>query len=283
MAIKKTLLLVLLFTLVPFQSSIGAQSDDTFYKTHEQIKKDFATHNYKSALKGLAKLEGIIRGYQKKNHSTNERQSAKSFTDLYPKVKNPVKFHVDGTTILIHYGDKKFYILQKNSKRYGQPFQILCEVKKKLAIQNKYFKANGQSYTIKYKSLQEKILSISNDGELKFKKPGHGIINIEVEDALIQIPIDVIEIPLSAGMSHDAVIDKLGLPDKVNKEYIRWADSEYVDGIFYSASGTNGLSVEHWFYNDYPGAILRFSVVGLNDCVMKSWEQLSFKKYSLEH
>ena len=128
-------------------------------------------------------------------------------------------------------------------------------------------------------------MTIDSEGKFKVKKPGNVIITISVDDDFVKIPLKIINIPIAEGMSRDNVIEILGMPDKVNKKYIGWVESANIDGIFYYANTNDGMgiSVEHWIYNKYPNAILRFGYSGLSSCVMASWEKLSTKKYSLEH
>jgi len=274
-------------------SQVFAQDlTETFEKLYKDFKTYFVDGKYSDSLDILEELKVLIEnGKEIKQESLLKSKTNDSdFDALFEKVKSPVEFYVGNEGIKVHYGANIIYVIKNDPNsyiKYSYLFsnQLPIEFSGKLAIQNKYCKIDGQTKIVKFKSNNEDILTIDIDGKFEVKKSGNAIITISVDDKFTQIPLKIIEIPVSKNMSREKIIEILGLPDKENKKYISWVESAYVDGIFYYANTSNGsgISVEHWIYNKYPKAILRFNYSGLSSCVMANWEKLSTIKYSLEH
>lgn len=282
------LLLLIVFSL---PSQLVAQTQkEGFDSLYTKLKVNFDNGKYSEALAALNALKKIIAKEQEIKDASVVESKTKGFDVLYANAKTPAKFYVGNKTINIHFGDKILYVIKNNPDSYFKSdylfsSQLPIEFRGKLAVQNKYLKIGDQTKIVKFVSNNENILTIDADGEFKVKEPGNVIITISVDDNFVQIPLKIIDIPLTKGMTRDRVIEILGMPDKVNKKYIGWVESAFVDGIFYYANtgDGSGISVEHWIYKKYPNAILRFGYSGLSSCVMASWESLSTKKYSLEH
>lgn len=287
------LIILLLFIVFFLPSQLVAQSQkEEFDSLYTNLKINFVNEKYSEALANLSALKIIIAEEQEIKNASLVESKTKEFDVLYANTETPAKLYVGNETIKVHYGDKVLYVIRDNPDSYLSTYfdflffsQLPIEFKGNLALENKYLKIGDQTKIVKFASNNEDILTIDSDGTFKVKKPGNAIITISVDDNLVQVPLKIIDIPLTKGMTRDEVIEILGMPDKVNKKYIGWAESAFVDGIFYSANRNDGsgVSVEHWIYKKYPNAILRFGYSGLSSCVMASWQGLSAKKYLLEH
>lgn len=296
------LIILLLFIVFFLPSQLVAQSQkEEFDSLYRNLKVNFANEKYSEALANLSALKKIIVEEQEIKNASVVESKTKGFDVLYTNAEIPAKLYVGNETVKVHYGDKTVYVVKNNPNSYSDfsvdselfsdllsdllfslfSSQLPIEFRGKLALENKYLKIGDQTKIVKFTSNNEDILTIDSDGTFRVKKPGNVIITISVDDNLVQIPLKVVEIPLTKEMTRDEVIEILGMPDKVNKKHIGFADSAFVDGIFYSASRSS-ISVEHWIYKKYPSAILRFGYSGLSGCVMASWEDLFMKKYFLE-
>ncbi|KAF3984315.1 MAG: hypothetical protein HFP81_02660 [Methylococcales symbiont of Hymedesmia sp. n. MRB-2018] len=281
-----TLLIFVAFAL-PLKLVAQTQNEE-FDVLHEELKFNFDNKKYSQTLTTLRVLKKIIVKEQNVKDASFIKSQTKEFDVLFSKAKTPAKLYVGNKTVKIHYGGKNLYVIRNNPNSYFKSdylfySELPVEFEGKLAIQNKYLKIDGQTKRVKFTSNDKNILTIDDGGKIKVKKLGNVVITISVDDNFTKIPIKIIDIPLTRGMTRDEVIATLGLADKVNKKYIGWVESKHVDGIFYYANNVNGISVEHWIYKEYPYAILRFGYSGLNSCTIASWESLSTKKYSLEH
>lgn len=269
---------------------LSAQNNEKFNLLHNKLKSEFINNEYKSSLKTLDEINELILKKQNIKKHKGDKKSSVKFETIFKNAKNPTILNVKNKSLKIHYGDKILYTINDNPTSYYKPdslatYQLPVEFNNKLALKNKYIKLNDKTKKIQFNTNNNKILNIDSSGIFKVKNTGNVIITISCEDEHAQIPLKIINIPVQKGMSRDEVIEKLGMPDKVNKKYIEWVRSSRIDGIFYYANtdDATGISVEHWIYNKYPKLILRFGYSGLRDSVMASWNSLSTKKYSLEH
>ena len=162
------------------------------------------------------------------------------------------------------------------------------------SVQNKpvegYFRVNGKAEKLTVRSSDKKVLAgnrfrpweekpegkeqlsrdlrYSDDYGLNLVAVGPGVASITVTMAgqSVSIPMRVVQLPISglklgrAAHTKDEVIEILGLPDERVERYLAWPDSATVDGIFYSAADhpRYGVSIEHWKYDKYPGAVVAF-------------------------
>jgi len=284
------LLLFCAFFLL-FPSQLVAQSQkEGFDSIYTKLKVNFDNRKYSEALATLNELKRIITKEKERKDASVVESQTKDFDVLYVNTKKPAKFYFRNEPVNVHFGDKMLYVIKNDPNSYFKPgylfsSQLPIEFRGKLAVQNKYLKIGDETKIVKCVSNKENILLIESDANFKVKKTGNVIITISVDDNFVQIPLKIIDIPLTIGMTRDKVIEILGMPDKVNKKYIGWVENAYVDGIFYYANTNDGsgISVEHWLYKKYPNAILRFGYSGLSSCVMASWESIPEEKYSLEY
>jgi hypothetical protein len=206
------------------------------------------------------------------------------FDALLATVKSPVVLKVDETEVTFHYGPTTRYIIGG-----GTPSgQFVVEVNGRLAIDNKYFKAGSQTYTVKLSSSNPKIIDFPKDhyggyGVFNIRTPGKVVLTVAAGANTIRIPISVIKVPVRSEMTTDQIIKVLGLPDKETNRYIPWPETENVDDLYYTTSDGHGRFVRHWLYNRYPGAVFRISTQRtLSDCVMPEVEKVARYRYGLE-
>lgn len=125
---------------------------------------------------------------------------------------------------------------------------------------------NGKAEKISYRSSNDLIARVHDDGSAGFHKGGNVDITMSLAGESISVPLRVIEVPVKASRQPKNatnvgdVVGKLGFPDRKSKHYISWPKSELIDGIFYSPSVRGGIATEHWEYDAYPAAVI--AIVG---------------------
>jgi hypothetical protein len=218
--------------------------------------------------------------------------------------------HVGSNDVKIHYGSHLIYVIGKNpdraSERVGMPelnylvkFRLPVEFKGHLAVNNNLVKIDGKTMKVIFASSAPKIMTVENGDALKDNEGledsyGAGVIKLWGEgdvtltatcgDASAKIAFHVARIPVNDECGKDKLIEALGLPDKQAKTYIEWPDDKVIDGIVYVTHHGDDLTVEHWQYDKYPGAIFELSGGDLVPFVKQaSWEDISLTYFELDH
>lgn len=107
--------------------------------------------------------------------------------------------------------------------------------------------------------LEAKLILIKQVGGLSytFLKAGDVSIRVEVGKNHVDLPIKVVQISVSPGDESEKVVETFGLPDRKTNVYVRWPESESLDGLFYKPSASeSSISADHWKYDKYPGLVL---------------------------
>ncbi len=182
----------------------------------------------------------------------------------------------DGDILEIEYGEPMFYILEGST---GSGHLLAATKQRKDIIRNRFLSIDGKTFEIFYSSSDPEKLTIQQDGTFEVLSPGDVRLSIEVGEAIDHIPIHIVSIPIEPEADLEQVIGILGVPNKRSKVSIRWPDSRFVDGVFYYPSVGRNVSMEHWFYERYPGAIIRLDWRDkIDSVVMPSWLGLSRPK-----
>jgi len=249
--------------------------------------------NYSAALTNIQTMTDIIEHLllNKTEKETPKSSAMQQFDYYFEHQQSPAVIKLDDDEVRIHYGEQTLYVVDNDPNSYSKKnwlfvAELPVEFDGNLAIENKYLKINGQTKSVIFRSLTPNILTMKEDGTLYVIKDGNGIIRVSVDNHSADIYLKIIKIPVRRGMKKEALIKKLGLPDKQTKRHIGWAQSEFVDGIFYSPESDQvyGMTVEHWQYERYQGVIFRISELGdLGYLIQKDWNNLSTLKYKLEH
>ena len=203
-------------------------------------------------------------------------------------LRSPAKLIVGSEVLLVHFGNRLIYAIKDRQGKYAAHgvSSLLLEDNGRLAIGNRYLKISDKTECAQFSSSNSQILAVDSKGNLTIRSPGSANVTIKIDGSSVDIPFDVVAIPVVAGMDKDAVIAKMGMPDDRTKRHISWLESANVDGILYYAGSDDvyGVSIDHWQYKTYPGAILRFDILErLQNCAQPGWEGMEMKRYELEH
>lgn len=220
----------------------------------------------------------------KKGDLVLKAENVSTFDKLFKTESTPAVINIGTEKVYIHYGDNIIYILKSpiyRKRRFGSTLKTQFHGEE--AIENIYIKINNETKTINYKSSNEKILKIDEKGRFEVKKAVDIIVTVSIDNNYATIPFKIIEIPIKHEMKREEVIKILGMPDKRTKKYIGWLESDTIDGIYYYADTYygGGLSIDHWIYNKYPKAVLRFSSMGyLKHCTTAKWANLFLMNFT---
>jgi hypothetical protein len=271
----------------------SAQSGETEAQhLTEEFLRAYRAGDHETALRKLEQLRALVRRQQAAKAPANAEPAEGA---PFQVQKSPVPLMVEGRKLLVHFGSNRVYGVKADPElsrllnwkyRAAGALQLAVEDGGRLAIQNRFVKVGGATRTIRYASSNESVLRIDEKGQLTIEGPGRADLTVSVDEASMRIPFQVVAVPLQTGLAKEKVIEALGLPDHQAKQYIRWLDSAFIDGIFYYANTKDGLglSVEHWQYDKYPGVVLRFDGLDrLQDCAQPEWAQFELTVYKLEH
>jgi hypothetical protein len=194
---------------------------------------------------------------------------------------------VDGCNIVFETGDSKIYttIDRKSFGIYGtggfpdDSAYIIARSDCAIILSNRHIKVSGITEEIQYSSNSNDIV-VTNNGDFIINTPGNFEIRASVRGKVAAFPIEATLIPIKLEYSEDEVIGALGLPDNTNSKFIRYAYPEYLDGIYYQPDKAAGMSVQHWFYDRFPDAIIYFRGQNFKLVKMKSWTDFSAKWYA---
>lgn len=266
----------LLFVILIINSLVGAEEKD-FMLLAKTMEKNYNEKKYNEALENLNDIKKIIEGSKEKTVVTTTNSD---FDSLLKQVKSPVELKIGNEIIEIEFGGTTIYTTRNDVVKadilldYENTYTFWIYYKNKLAIENKYVKINDQAKIVKFSSSDEKTLTINTSGKFIVKKAGNVIVTISLDENKVVIPIKIVRVPIGYEMSTDKLIETLGLPDRVNEDYVSYFDSEWIDGIFYSSSKGDSIHVEHWFYDKYPDMI----VTPFNKKVYTpSWERRKYR------
>lgn len=248
----------LLFVILIFNYLIGSEEKD-FLSLSNVIEKNYSEKKYNEALKNLNDIKKIIEDSKEKSLVTTTNSD---FDILLKQSKSPAELKIEDDKIEIIYGANILYTTQlKNDKsssyklEQNNKYIMWLKYENQYLTQNKYVKIKDKTKKIEFKSSDERLLRVDDSGGFVVKGTGDIVITISVDDNFVLIPLRIIEVPINYGMSTDQIIANLGLPDKINKEYVDTFESKTVDGIFYYSNGEYH-SVLHWLYNSYPDMVL---------------------------
>ena len=235
--------------------------------------------------------------YKKRTQNTNTKTipgldalKSKISNSLSTNVKvtryngsSPATFNFNNCPVKVHFGTHTLYA---NEGYYLKHIPIFIEYNGKLAIENKYIKCNDMNICIEYKSTNDNAIVIDDKGDAYAKAAGNASIIISDKHSALELPFDIIQIPIPAESDKDKLIQVLGLPDYQKKLHIPWTKSLSLDNIHYmpKSDQVNGIFIEHWKYNKYPNAIFRFFDNNiLHDITSPEVEELPIMKHMLEY
>lgn len=293
---EQYLLLVMLIVIVSIicVSQIYAQDEKAQFQTlYDELRISFEKADYSAALKNIESLRILmLELFEKKLASTEtDPEFDQRFEQQQP---SPAVLKLGAEPVKIHYGEKTFYAIDGDPNKqpvWARKSNLLytklpVEFKGKLAFQNRYVKIGTETKTVSFRSKTPDILTITEFGVLRINKQGNGIISVAIDDQQIDILLRAIKLPIRESMQDKEIISILGIPDKYVKQYIGWPESKIIDGIFYSANtdDVSGISVTHWHYHKYPGAILCMDHADrLEQVTQKAWAGLEYLYPMLEN
>lgn len=244
------------------------------------IKNNIEKEDYSLAIKETNKLLDLLKDKLKK---LNLNTTDNDFINLLKNCKNPSTIPLpNNDELYIKYGDTKYYIIEEGPLSYSFGDytvygygHLYLETKNNANIINNYLiEVNDNTEKIIYNSSNPDILDINKNGQFEIKDNGNVVIIVSLLDKKAYIPIKVIKLPLKEGMSEEEVIEILGMPDDITDTYISWPNSDFVDGIFYYRRNDGcGRNILHWFYDEYPDAIIIFNY-NLSSVAMSSWSNV---------
>jgi hypothetical protein len=99
-----------------------------------------------------------------------------------------------------------------------------------------------------------------NEGDstwILFEKVGKIDLLIQFGEQILSAPIEIKKIPVDVGDHKDVVVDAYGLPDEVTPFFVKWPDSEWHNGVFYTVTAKQGFrQIDQWRYKQMPNLIL---------------------------
>lgn len=88
------------------------------------------------------------------------------------------------------------------------------------------------------------------------KEAGKTTISVAVSGAKLELPLEVIRLPVNLNDASSVVVEALGLPDEKQPVSVSWPKSETIDGITYRPRAGQAAIAEHWRYAAYPGLVI---------------------------
>ena len=116
-----------------------------------------------------------------------------------------------------------------------------------------YFLINGKTVKVVINGNNE-YAKLNETNFFELLKEGVSSILIQI-GADIKTTIDIKQtmLPLSQDDNLDALIEKIGFPDKKEDVIVEWPDVKTVDGIFYDTTrNVENFYATHYFYKQYP-------------------------------
>lgn len=129
-----------------------------------------------------------------------------------------------------------------------------------------FVKIDGKAVEIAWSVSSPQIISLFPDGSGVFEAPGSVTVSVGAGSLLASITLDAVAIPIVSdrygldGTRADELIQLLGFPDVRESHVFNWPTKANVEGIWYFPDPGSGISVEHWKYAKYPGAVI--SIMG---------------------
>lgn len=131
-------------------------------------------------------------------------------------------------------------------------------------VLGRYVKLGGETVELRFESSDPSIVSHLGAGRFAVKGAGRVVLSVTVADARVDVPVQVIALPVSDYTKTEEIIATLGLPDRVTKEYVPWPQNRVIDNVFYGKRDDGkDWRVHHWLYDAYPGLVIALDD---NDC-----------------
>lgn len=238
---------------------------------------------YQEALAATGDLRKAIQQRQRVSTPAPNQTSAAT------KQKSPLALLSQGRRLEVHFGTNLIYRLADNpemgdlSSGKGWPVgTIYIAEDGKRIIQNRYLKIGDQTHEVRFSSSNPEVVMVDDKGTVSAKKAGRAVVTFQFGDEAVRIYYLVVMVPVHFGISQDQIIEKIGLPDRRTKTYVAAFEHDSLDGISYYG-GTDGNTVEHWHYDQFPGAMLFFyDSEWLMSLQQLEWEQNRSLRFSLD-
>ncbi len=187
------------------------------------------------------------------------------------------------TTALLHHVGKPDTDYVSN---YRFSSQLPVAIDGRRATENKYIKLDGATKVVKFASSDSRILKVGNgpdgfagladeQGRISVADEGDVAVSVSVDDKTVTIQFHIVQLPIRADTSRDALIQLWGAPDKQTPPRSVSYPGEEIDSLLYTVlPGKPSLWVEHWLYKQYPEVILRMGHKGVEGIAMRSWDQV---------
>lgn len=168
------LFIVICLGVFALSSIISAQSLDTqaeeFDNLHEELKRAFDRGDYSKVLTKLEAIRVLVhKRLDAKSSTVLSNNKDSDFDRLFRTIKSPAIFNFGlfgkksvPWRIKVHYGENIIYVIDLDEYTASLPTggyglnnafwsQLAVEFRGRLAVENKYFKVDNQTKTVKYR------------------------------------------------------------------------------------------------------------------------------------
>lgn len=209
---------------------------------------------------------------------TDKYSTSVKLIDEYAEIKLHLKRNEipknTRTSKYVKYGNGCFVISRKTDRVYkfnNQPFQTPMELidvsyydfveqSFKFAT-GSYFNINGSA--VKYNiATSDKSVEVHDYGKYHdyvFNQAGIITFDVTLGELNETITIEVIELPFPKNSSIDTLIETFGFPDRKEIGGVRWPDSRWVFGFYYTPKAGYPIHKEFLFYKEFPYLVLSSS------------------------
>lgn len=123
-----------------------------------------------------------------------------------------------------------------------------------------YFRVQEKAERLTCKSSDERVFStsaFSEAADVTAKLPGRANVIVSLAGKSVEIPLKVVQLPVTEATPVSELIEELGLPDSKIRHFIKWPRTDKIDHIRYTPTARQSIiAVEHWRYKQFPGAVL---------------------------
>lgn len=156
-------------------------------------------------------------------------------------------------------GAEQFYVWSNPAGSTDELLYLSVQVAGRPIVLGRYVKLGGETVEIEFKSSDESILCPFRPGAFWVQGTGRAVLTVTIADAQAEVPVDIVPLPVESNARATEILQVLGVPDRVTKEYVPWPESRIVDDVFYGKrEDGKGWRVHHWQYDAFPGLVIAF-------------------------
>ncbi len=181
-------------------------------------------------------------------------------------------------------GAERFYVWSNPAGYADELLYLSVQVAGRPIVLGRYVKLGGKTVEIEFASSDESVVCPFLPGVFSVEGTGRAVLTVTIADTQAEIPVEIVPLPIDSNTKAVAIMQVLGVPDRVTKEYVPWPESRFVDNVFYGKrENGEGWRIHHWLYDAYPGLIIALDQddIWARTLYNQSWEIV--RQQWLEH